>query len=72
MSSPESGFLFDIEQRPLYPCTMAVRALTWFVQFIFIKGEVTLTAVCWCNYQSIIGMLKALDKMTEVIFHIFV
>jgi hypothetical protein len=51
---------------------MAVRALTGLVQFIFIKGEVTPTAVCWCNYQSIIGMLKALDKMTEVIFHIFV
>jgi hypothetical protein len=31
---------------------MAVRALTGFVQFIFIKGEVTPTAVCWCNYTK--------------------
>jgi hypothetical protein len=51
---------------------MAVRALAGLVQFIFIKGKVTLTAVCRCNYQAIVGMLEALDKMMEVILHIFV
>jgi hypothetical protein len=66
-----SGLLFDIEQRSLYPSAMALRALAGLVQFISIKGKVTLTAVCRCNYQTIIGMLEAFDKMPEVIFHIF-
>ena len=50
---------------------MALRALAGLVQFIFIKCKVTLTAVCRRNYQKAIGMLKALDKMPEVILHIF-
>jgi hypothetical protein len=51
---------------------MAVRAFAGLVQFIFIKCKVTSTAVCRCNYKAIIGMLKTLDKMPEVIFHVFV
>jgi hypothetical protein len=50
---------------------MAFRALAGLVQFIFIKFEVTLTAVYGCNDQTIIGMFKALDKMPEVIRNIF-
>lgn len=66
-----SGFLFDIEKGPLYPRTMAVRALAGLVQFVFIKGKITLTAVCRRNNQTIIGMLKALDKMPDIILRIF-
>jgi hypothetical protein len=50
---------------------MTFRALAGFVQFIFIKFETTLTAVCGCNYQTIIGMLKTLDKMPDIILRIF-
>jgi hypothetical protein len=50
---------------------MALRALAGLVQFIFIEFEITLTAVCGCNDQMIIGMLKTLDKMPKVILRIF-
>jgi len=66
-----SGILFDIKQRSLYPRTMTFRAPAGLVQFILIKGKITLPAVCGCNNQTIIGMIKTLDKMPEVIRNIF-
>ena len=63
--------LFDIKQWSLYPRTVTFRTLAGLVQFIFIKFEITLTAVCGRNDQTIIGMLKTLDKMPEVILRIF-
>jgi hypothetical protein len=50
---------------------MAVRALAGLVQFVFIKGKITLTAVCRRNNQTIIGMFKALDKMPSDINQVY-